>query len=67
MGTGFSRVIMETGVTATRLLTIGMPNSFSIDSPVLTRFSAVEATLSYTFCAVRAALSPRSPERFMPG
>jgi len=37
---------MAMGVTATRLLIIGTPYSFSISQPTLTRFFALRAILS---------------------
>ena len=54
------------GVTETRLLTMGMPNSRSISSPTLTRFWAWQVMRSYTFWQVASSLSAMQSKREMP-
>ena len=46
VGDSVARILEEMGVTDTRLLTMGMPNSFSMVWPVATRFCARRQILS---------------------
>ena len=57
---------MAMGVTATRLLIIGTPYSFSISQPTLTRFSALRAILSYTLRQESSISCEQQSSREMP-
>ena len=54
------------GVTEIRLLTMGMPNSFSISAPVETSLSAVPVILSYIFRLHTSVLLSIQSSRLMP-